>query len=76
MIHELPDNRGTQITALNFGPGDIEEVVTIANARPGPVVDMIEETVIGDLPETGALTIRLGPYEGQSLRIVSALPSL
>ncbi|HEV7252761.1 MAG TPA: maltose alpha-D-glucosyltransferase [Mesorhizobium sp.] len=76
MVHELPENRGTQITALNFGPGEIEEVVTIPNAQPGPVVDMIEETVIGDLPETGALTIRLGAYEGQSLRIVSALPSL
>lgn len=76
MIHELPDNRGTQITALNFGAGEIEETMTVPNAQPGPVVDMIEETVIGDLPATGELTIRLGPYEGRSLRIVSALPSL
>ncbi|HWT30224.1 MAG TPA: maltose alpha-D-glucosyltransferase, partial [Propylenella sp.] len=73
MIHDLPDGRGTQITALNFGPEPIEETVTLAGVQPGPVVDMVQETIRGDLSETGEYTVRLDGYEGLSLRIVSAL---
>jgi trehalose synthase len=76
MVHELPDNRGTQITALNFSAEPVEEVVTIPNTVPGPVVDMVAETIVGDLSAAGELTIKLGAYEGQSLRIVGALPSI
>jgi trehalose synthase len=76
MVHELPDARGTQVTALNFGPTPIEETVVLPNVRPGPVVDMINETVEGDLSETGELAIRLEGYEGLSLRIVGALPTM
>jgi hypothetical protein len=76
MVHELPDARGTQVTALNFGPTPIEETVVLPNVRPGPVVDMINETVEGELSETGELMIRLEGYEGLSLRIVGALPTV
>ena len=76
MVHELPDGRGTQVTALNFGAEPISEVVMLPGTRPGPVVDMIAETIEGDLKEDGALTINLDPYEGLSLRIVGALPTL
>jgi len=76
MVHELPDLRGTQVTALNFGATAISEVVILQNVRPGPVVDMIAESVEGDLTEDGALTINLDPYEGLSLRIVGTLPTL
>src|SRR5919199_1010197 len=72
MVHELPDARGTQVTALNFGSTPIEETVVLPNVQPGPVVDMINETVEGDLSETGELTLRLEGYEGLSLRIVGA----
>ncbi|MEN9934684.1 MAG: maltose alpha-D-glucosyltransferase [Chloroflexota bacterium] len=75
MVHELPDARGTQVTALNFGPTPIEETIVLPNVQPGPVVDMINETVEGDLLETGELTIRLEGYEGLSLRIVGVLPT-
>jgi trehalose synthase len=75
MVHELPDARGTQVTALNFGATPIEEIVALPNVQPGPVIDMINETVEGDLSETGGLTIHLEGYEGQSLRIVGALPT-
>jgi hypothetical protein len=37
---------------------------------------MINETVEGDLSETGELTIHLDGYEGLSLRIVGALPTM
>lgn len=76
MVHELPDNRGTQITALNFSAEPVEEVVTIPNTVPGPVVDMVAETIIGEFSAAGELTVKLGAYEGQSLRIVGALPSV
>lgn len=74
MVHELPDNRGTQITALNFGSEPLEETITL-QAEPGPVVDMLHETIVGDLQDSRELIIRLDGYEGQSLRIVGALPS-
>ncbi len=70
MVHELPGGRGTQVTALNFGPMPIEETVLLPNVQPGVVVDMINETVEGDLSSTGELEIRLEGYEGLSLRIV------
>lgn len=76
MVHELPNSRGTQVTALNFGPTPIEETIVLPNVQSGPVVDMINETVEGDLSETGELAIRLEGYEGLSLRIVSTLPTM
>jgi trehalose synthase len=76
MVHELPDERGTQITALNFSNDVIDEVITLHNVRSGPVIDMISETDEGDLQENGELRIHLEPYEGLSLRVIGALPTL
>ncbi|KPV48120.1 trehalose synthase, partial [Kouleothrix aurantiaca] len=76
MVHELPDARGTQVTALNFGAEPIEETIVLPNVQSGPVVDMINETVEGDLTANGELLIRLEGYEGLSLRIVGALPTM
>ena len=73
MVHELPTGRGIQITALNFGKEAIIEELTLTGFTPGPVVDMINETVEGDLTEDGSLTISLDPYEALSLRIVSSI---
>ena len=47
MIHELADARGTQITALNFGPTPIQDVISLPNVQAGPIVDMIKGRVIG-----------------------------
>lgn len=74
MVHELPAGKGTQVTALNFGPMSIEETVVLHGVSAGPVVDMINESVEGDLNESGELLISLSGYEGLSLRIVGALP--
>ena len=76
MVHELPDGRGTQVTALNFGPTPLEETIVLEQIQTGPVVDMLNGKIYGDLPETGELFIRLHGYEGQSLRIVGAVPSI
>ncbi|GAB1619931.1 maltose alpha-D-glucosyltransferase [Pseudomonas sp. NGC7] len=72
MVHELPSGRGVQITALNFGNQTISEEIALEGFSPGPVVDMLSETVEGDLREDGRLLINLDPFEALSLRVVSS----
>ncbi|WP_181704954.1 maltose alpha-D-glucosyltransferase [Chthonobacter rhizosphaerae] len=74
MVHDLPDGRGLQVTALNFGPDPVEETVSVPGVQPGPVVDMVEETIVGDVSPAGDFALRLEGFEGKSLRIVSAIP--
>ncbi|MCL6305566.1 maltose alpha-D-glucosyltransferase [Pseudomonas syringae] len=74
MVHELPAGKGTQITALNFSAETIVETLHLPGIAPGPVVDIINERVEGDLTEQGEFTITLDAYEGLALRVVSALP--
>ena len=76
MVHELPAGKGTQITALNFGATVITETLHLPNIAPGPVVDIINERVEGDLTPEGEFTITLDAYEGLALRIVSASPMI
>lgn len=76
MVHELPAGKGTQITALNFSAEPLEETLHLPGIAPGPVVDIINERVEGDLSEAGDFTIHLDPYEGLALRVVSASPPL
>ena len=72
MVHELPDGRGIQISALNFGQEVISETLHLTGFTPGMVVDMINETVEGDLTEDGQLVVNLDPYEALCLRIVNS----
>ena len=74
MVHELPAGKGTQITALNFSNQPIVETLHLPGIAAGPVVDIINERVEGDLTEEGEFTITLDPYEGLALRVVSASP--
>ena len=74
MVHELPAGKGTQITALNFSNEPIMETLHLPGIAAGPVVDIINERVEGDLTEAGEFTITLDPYEGLALRVVSASP--
>ncbi|KQQ63481.1 trehalose synthase [Pseudomonas sp. Leaf129] len=74
MVHELPAGKGTQITALNFSNEPIIETLHLPGIAAGPVVDIINERVEGDLTEDGEFTITLDPYEGLALRVVSASP--
>jgi len=76
MVHELPAGKGTQITALNFGATSITETLHLPNIAPGPVVDIINERVEGDLTPEGEFTITLDAYEGLALRIVSSSPMI
>jgi trehalose synthase len=76
MVHELPDGRGSQITALNFSGNALREVVTIPSLSTGPVVDMIAETIVGEVSDNGELAIELEAYEGKSLRIVTPIRTI
>jgi len=71
MVHELPAGKGIQITALNFSAESIVETLHLPGIAPGPVVDIINERVEGDLTEEGEFTITLDAYEGLALRVVS-----
>ncbi|MDY7565368.1 maltose alpha-D-glucosyltransferase [Pseudomonas sp. RTC3] len=74
MVHELPAGKGTQITALNFSAEPVVETLHLPDIAPGPVVDIINERVEGDLTEQGEFTITLDAYEGLALRVVSTSP--
>ncbi len=74
MVHELPAGKGTQVTALNFSAHAVEETISLPGVAPGPVVDMLAESVLGDLDEFGTFRLTLEGYRGVSLRIVSSLP--
>ena len=75
MVHELPAGKGTQITALNSSSESVVETLHLAGIAPGPVVDIINERVEGDLTEEGEFTITLDAYEALALRVVSAVPA-
>ncbi|WP_277962215.1 maltose alpha-D-glucosyltransferase [Pseudomonas sp. RIT-To-2] len=74
LVHELPAGKGTQITALNFSAESLVETLHLPGIAPGPVVDIINERVEGDLTDSGDFTITLDPYEGLALRVVSSTP--
>lgn len=74
MVHELPAGRGIQVTALNFGAEPLSEVIVLPNVPPGPVVDMINERLEGDLTEQGELRLELDGYEGLALRVATNAP--
>ena len=66
--------KGVQLTALNFSAEPVSETICLPGVAPGPVVDIIHESVEGDLTDNCELQINLDPYEGLALRVVSAAP--
>ncbi len=58
------------------GAETIVETLHLPDIAPGPVVDIINERVEGDLTEQGEFTITLDAYEGLALRVVSTLPMI
>ena len=73
MVHELPADKGIQITALNFSSQTIVETLHLPDIAAGLVVDIINERVEGDLTQEGEFTITLDAYEGLALRVVSTI---
>lgn len=69
MVHELPEELGIQVTALNFGASPVDEVVRLAGVAAGPVLDMFSQQAAGAVTEDGDLRVRLAGHSGASYLI-------
>jgi trehalose synthase len=70
MVHRLPADAGTQVTAVNFGRAAVREAVTIKTApKDGAVTDLLAEKSLGKLGAGRRLPLALGRHEGQVLLI-------
>lgn len=69
MLHELPDNMGIQVTALNFGAKPVTETIVLSDLADQTVTNMLNNADLGSVGANGDLTINLAGYEGQSLLI-------
>lgn len=71
MVHELPEELGVQVTAINFGAQPVDEVVQLAGVQEGQAVDMFSAEVVGPVNRQGELRIRLDGYAGASYSLAS-----
>ncbi|TLY67649.1 MAG: hypothetical protein E6K45_04955 [Gammaproteobacteria bacterium] len=71
LVHELPDNTGLEITAINFGDRAIDESVPIRGAATGSkAIDVLEPQAPPlDLGPDGRLQLRLNAFAAKALRI-------
>ena len=71
MVHELPDNAGLEITAINFGEEAVDESVPIRGAGAGSkAIDVLDQQApMLELGRDGSLQLRLSAFEGKVLRI-------
>ncbi|MEN0108339.1 MAG: maltose alpha-D-glucosyltransferase [Pseudomonas sp.] len=76
MVHELPAGRGIQLTVLNFGSEPLTETLHLPGVTPGPIVDIINERLMGDLSADGEYVVQLQAYEALALRVATAAPVL
>lgn len=71
LVHELPENGGLEVTAINFGAQSVDETVAIHGATAGAqATDALNRKgpALG-LGAGGSLPLHLEPYEGKVLRI-------
>jgi trehalose synthase len=67
MVHRLPDNRGIEVTALNFGTTPVTEAVAIEAAPAGAdVKDLLDDKTLGKLADK-RLPLTLAPHQGEAL---------
>ncbi len=71
LVHELPEGRGREITAINFGDEAVDEAVPIHGLSRGAAVsDALDPRAPAlHLGADGRLRLRLKPYETKALRI-------
>jgi len=71
LVHELPENSGLEITAINFGDRAVDEAVPVRGAAPGSkVVDVLDPQAPAlDIATDGSLRLHLKAFEGKALRI-------
>jgi trehalose synthase len=71
LVHELPDNGGLEVTAINFGNQAVDEAVAIHGASAGSkALDVLEPHAPAlEVAAGGSLRLHLEPYAGKVLRI-------
>jgi trehalose synthase len=71
LVHELPDNGGLEVTAINFGATPVNEAVTIPNTPANAKVRNVLEPASqpASVTEGGKLPLQLPAYTGVSFRI-------
>jgi trehalose synthase len=71
LVHEVPDNGGREITAINFGSTPIEETVAIKDLVPdAKAFDALDPKAPAlDVGAGGTIRLQLKGYEGKALRI-------
>jgi len=71
MVHQLPADKGIQMTVLNFSSKEIECSVASeylpANMK---AVDALSDTTLGTVTTKGKLSITIAPYQGMSVQFV------
>jgi hypothetical protein len=70
MLHELPEEMGKQVTAINFGADPIDETVALRHVGPGRFMNMFTDQFEGDLIGQGVIRVQLGSYEWKSYLIM------
>jgi trehalose synthase len=70
LVHELPENSGIEITAINFGAEPVDETVAIHGASPGAkAVDVLDAALISEVGAGGSVRIRLDGFKARALHI-------
>ena len=71
LVHELPQNAGLEITAINFGDRAVDEAVLIRGAAPGSkAIDVLDpQAPMLNLGADGSLRLHLNAFEGKALQI-------
>ena len=70
LVHELPDNAGLEITAINFEDRAVDESVLRGAATGSKAIDVLDpQAPMLDLGPEGRLQLRLNAFEGKALRI-------
>lgn len=68
LVHRLPEKKGIEVTALNFGRALVREPVLIqAGAPGGAVTDLLGDRPAGRLGPDRRLLVALRPHEGAAL---------
>ncbi len=67
LVHRLPEGGGIELTAINFGPGLVEETLTIPSIKGGELSELLEGKIDGKATENGTYNLKLAGYEGKVL---------
>ena len=71
LVHELPDQRGLEVTAINFGATPVDEAVPLSNTPASVTVrDVLNpQDTAPRVTADGHLPLQLQPYTGVAFQI-------